>query len=186
MADRRVLRGERNAEAIAGAAIALIEEKATWPTAHQVADRAGVAPSSVYHHFADMESLMATAAQIQQQRHWNRLQRIDPDVPVRSKIEALVEQRCSVYEEISVVRRAATLREAESPVIAGMMAESRRALRRQISHAFPELSEIRLDAFDAAASFETWDHFRRHLGRSQARAKRAFAWLIASVVEEEQ
>src|SRR5215475_1552310 len=67
-ADGRVVRGERNRQAIADAMLAFYDEGELRPSAAQVAKRAGISARSVHNHFADMESLRAEVAQ----RQWAR------------------------------------------------------------------------------------------------------------------
>ncbi|HMC39894.1 MAG TPA: TetR family transcriptional regulator, partial [Acidimicrobiales bacterium] len=69
--DGRVLRGEINRQAIVDAFLGLVAEDGAVPTAQAVAQRAGVAKRSVFHHFVDMAALMRAAAEVQDPRHWN-------------------------------------------------------------------------------------------------------------------
>ena len=68
--DGRTARAARNRQAVLDAVLALTEEGDLQPTARAVAERAGVATRSVFHHFTDLESMYADAAQTQMERHW--------------------------------------------------------------------------------------------------------------------
>jgi TetR/AcrR family transcriptional regulator of autoinduction and epiphytic fitness len=55
--DGRVLRGERNREAIVEALLELYQEGDPQPPARAIAERAGVSLRTVFQHFNDMDTL---------------------------------------------------------------------------------------------------------------------------------
>lgn len=162
--DGRTARAAKNRQAVLDAVLSLMEEGNLQPTAQAVAERAGVAKRSVFHHFADLESLYLDAAQTQMSRHWLPLLRpVTGDLPHR--IIALVDLRAELYERISGTRRAAHLREHESQVLAERLTRSRAALRAHLSENLPELEHLdrpNREAAYAAGSWETWNVLRAH------------------------
>ncbi|MEV5836938.1 TetR/AcrR family transcriptional regulator [Nocardia sp. NPDC052112] len=182
--DGRTARAARNRQAVLDAVLALTEEGNLQPTARAVAERAGVATRSVFHHFTDLESLYADAAQTQIERHWVRLLRPVTGDPGQ-RIQTLVELRAELYERISGTRRAAVLREHESAVLAERLHESRVALRAHLRVNLPELERLDRpvrEAAYAAATWETWDVLRRHQGLSAAAARAAVGATLTALL----
>src|SRR5947209_10076854 len=91
--DRRVLRGQRNREAVVQAFLDLIAEGDLSPTAQKVAERAGVSLRSVFHHFEDMEQLFASAADLHVSRYADLVQPLEADGSRAERIAAFVDQR---------------------------------------------------------------------------------------------
>lgn len=182
--DGRVLRGELNRQAIVDAALALVAEDGSFPTAQSIADRAGVAKRSLFHHFPDMESLLAHAADTQAARHWPVLQPADPDLDLLGRVKVAVGQRSVLFEAIGEVRRVAVRYEGSSPVLSERMKESRSALRRHLRRLLnPEyagLGRPSQEGVQAMASWETWDVLRRHQGLSVDAARSAVESMIQS------
>ena len=186
--DGRVLRGERNRVAVVEAMLTLIEEGDPQPTAKRVAERAGVALRSVFHHFDDVESVLAAAARLQAQRHWHVVQPVAPELPLSERIAQVVTQRSSLFERIAPARRAALLVEHDSPVIRAWLEEGRAMLRRQLVATFaPELGgdgrEL-LAALEVSASWTTWESLRRRQGLSVNAARRVLARMLTALVKE--
>ena len=186
--DGRVLRGERNRRAVVEAMLALIEEGDPQPTAKRVAERAGVALRSVFHHFDDVESVLAAAARLQAQRHWHVVQPVAPELPLGERIAQIAAQRSILFERIAPARRAALLVEHDSPVISDWLEEGRARLRRQLVATFaPELTGDRrelLAALEVCASWTTWESLRRRQGLSVNAARRVMARLLTALVKE--
>ncbi|MFE3187720.1 TetR/AcrR family transcriptional regulator [Nocardia sp. NPDC059240] len=182
--DGRTARAARNRQAVLDAALTLMEEGILQPTAQAVAERAGVATRSVFHHFSDLESLYLDAAQTQIERHWLPLLR-----PVSGELEeritGLLELRAELYERISGTRRAAQLREHESKVLAERLAQSRAALRAHLRENLPELEFLdpsAREAAQAAGSWETWEVLRRHQGLGIPAARTAVAATLTALL----
>jgi TetR/AcrR family transcriptional regulator, regulator of autoinduction and epiphytic fitness len=186
--DGRVLRGERNRRAVLEAMLELIEEGDPQPTAKRVAERAGVALRSVFHHFDDVESVLAAAARLQAQRHWHVVQPVAPELPLGERVAQVVAQRSALFERIAPARRAALLVEHDSPVIRAWLDESRAMLRRQLVATFaPELAgegrEL-LSALELSASWTAWESLRRHQVLSVAAARRVLTRMLIALMNE--
>ena len=187
--DGRVLRGERNRRAVVDAMLALIEEGDPQPTAKRVAERAGVALRSVFHHFDDVESVLAAAARLQAQRHWHVVQPVAPELPLRERVAQVVAQRSTLFERIAP-GRAALLVEHDSPVIRAWLEEGSATLRRQLAATFaPELTGERRDllaALEVSASWTAWESLRRRQGLSVSAARRVLARMLTALLEEQR
>ena len=188
--DRRVARGEETRRRLAEAMIALLEEGVAQPSAREIAQRAGVSLRLVFHHFEDMEQVLRAAVAVQVGRHWNRLQPVDPSLPLGERVQRIVRQRETLYEAISPVRRAAARAEAESPTISTELTRARRRLRRGLEATFgPDLRSAgrdeRLDALDVAASWETWDLLRTRMGTGRIAARRIVVRMMTSLLEDQ-
>src|SRR3954454_3478414 len=104
IADGRVLRGERNREAIVDALLSLYGEGVLRPSTNEVAERAGVSVRSVHNHFADMESLRAEVAQRQWERIAPPLEPVPADLSLERRIAEVVDRRSALFEAITPVR----------------------------------------------------------------------------------
>ncbi|WP_433665763.1 TetR family transcriptional regulator [Nocardia sp. CA-136227] len=162
--DGRTARAAKNRQAVLEAALALIDEGNLQPTAQAVAERAGVATRSVYHHFQDLETLYLDAAQTQIARHWIAL--LEPVTgDLNQRMDTLVTLRSDLFENVTNTRRAALLREHESAVLSERLNESRAALRAHLRTNLPEIDALEpasREAVFAMCSWETWDALRRH------------------------
>jgi len=173
--DGRVLRGTRNREAIVDALLALYRAGVLRPTAQQVAERAGVAPRSVYHHFQDMERLVAEVSARQSREHGHLMDAPAVDGPLEERAAALVARRAELFEAVAPVRRAALLEAHRSPTVRRNLTTLSRRLRAQVEALFaPELrgrtrAQV-LDALDLLTSWEAWDRLRSQQGLDPARA----------------
>ena len=169
--DGRVTRGARNREAISDALLACYDDGALRPSVPEVAARAGVSVRSVHNHFADLEALRAEVAQ----RQWQRFASI---IGPAATVEEFVDQRATLYEAVTPVRRAALVAIHDSPTIAQTLARVDRLMRRHVEMTFPGVAPETLDALDLVASWDTWNRLRVAQGCSVARARHVVEGLI--------
>jgi TetR/AcrR family transcriptional regulator of autoinduction and epiphytic fitness len=185
--DGRVLRGERNRDAIVDALLALLAEGDPQPSARNIAQRAGVSLRTVFQHFNDIDTLYGAVAQRQVDRLWSKLDPLPaPEAPLDVRIDAVVSQRVGLFETIAPVRRAAVVVNSSSPALQRGLARSEAFLRRQIAEIFAaELAgdPDRIAAADFAASWEAWEGLRRSSRRSVATATRVMRVLLLAVLE---
>jgi len=172
--DGRVVRGALNRQAVVQAFLDLVQEGDLRPTAQRVAGRAGVSLRSVFHHFEDMEGLLASAADVHVAEH--PLRPLPTTGALADRIDAFVDQRVEIAEEVLPVYRAALLAEPFSPVIAGRMSTATNAMREQLSRVFVGelrgLGDDRLEALDLVSGLDGWARLRLRQDLSVARAKR--------------
>ena len=190
--DGRVLRGARNRAAIVDALLTLYRGGELRPTAQQVAESAGVAPRSVYHHFADMEGLIAEVSQRQLRDHGHLMEAPSVEGALEVRIAALVAARGELFEAVAPVRRAALLYAHRSPTVRRNLALLGRRLRRQLETLFdaelgvrsPRVRSRILDALDLLTSWEAWDRLRTQQRLDVDGARRVLTDAIASLLEE--
>ena len=188
--DGRRRRGARSREAVVEAMLSLIREGDARPSSAAIAERAGVSVRSVFRHFDDLDSLYALAVE-RQVAHFAPLLELGP-LPegLDDRIDLLVDRRAALYEDISPVRHAAEVQQANSPILGDHLAVSRRWLREQVLTVFdPELGERPAaerrelaDALDVATSWRSWVALREDLGRSVPRARAAMARTVAALL----
>jgi AcrR family transcriptional regulator len=185
--DGRVLRGERNREAIVDALLALLEEGVVKPSAKQIAERAGVALRSVFQHFEDMEALYAVCVRRQYARIAPLLTELPATWALGERVTALVHQRALLYERVAPVRRATIVAASTSPALQEGLQRMNKAQRDQLIDVFggeldrPNRREV-LAALEVATSFDTWEQLRRAHGLAVAAAERCVARLATGVL----
>lgn len=189
-ADGRVLRGERNREALVDALFDLLEGGAGRPRARDIADRAGLSLRTVFQHFEDLESLYAAMADRQAVRLAPYLSAPDSAGSLATRADALAAQRARLFEKVAPVRRGIAAASASSPAIDRRLDELAHRLRDQVECLFaPELDAldrrrraVTVAALDVATSWETWDRLRRTQGLGAATAERVVAHLVTAAV----
>jgi TetR/AcrR family transcriptional regulator, regulator of autoinduction and epiphytic fitness len=189
-ADGRLARGERARSAVVDALLDLLQAGELRPTAPRIAERAGVSLRSVFHHFADLEKLFATAAEHQMRRLRGLVGRLPVDGPLSGRLDAFVRQRARVLEAITPVRRAAVRVEPLSPELAHHLARVRAAGRAEVRRVFgreldalpPAARRDAIDALTVAASWPTWEALRTHQGLAPARAAKVLHRMLAALL----
>jgi TetR/AcrR family transcriptional regulator of autoinduction and epiphytic fitness len=170
--DGRVARSHRTRGAIVDALISLLEEGNVQPTVEEVAARAGVAPRTVFQHYADREALFAAVSERRQARLDALMGSIDHGAPLPERIVALADQRARIYEWIAPVRRAALLMEPFSASVHSALEGFRAVKRAEVRRVFAgELAAVPAGqrapveaALCAATSYSAWEALRRHQG----------------------
>jgi TetR/AcrR family transcriptional regulator, regulator of autoinduction and epiphytic fitness len=188
-ADGRVVRGERNRQAIADALLAFYDAGEFRPSASQIAARAGISVRSVHNHFADMESLRAEVGE----RQWTRFAKFAELPPVEmaldERVGVIIERRSTLYEAITPVRRAALLMVHESPAVAKGLDRLNRVLRGQLEQLFAAELASRpaevLDALDLCLSWDAWDRLRAKQRHSVAVARRVLTSTVRALLTTE-
>jgi len=188
--DGRRARGERARGAVLDAILDLLQEGDLKPTAERVAERAGVSLRLVFHHFADLESLYAAAADRQLERLRPLMKPISADGPFDARLEAFLRQRVRLWEKIAPVRRASLLLEPFSQAIRDRLDGARALARDEVATVFcPEIEKLPrsqrfevVAALDVAAAWHTWEALRRHLGLSVDASRRVVAHMLAALL----
>ena len=179
--DGRSVRAERTRDAIVDGLLGLLGEGVVAPTIEQIAGRAGVSQRSIFLHFHDREAVLVAAGARRAEQVGALVEPLPSGGPLERRLEAFLDQRVRVLEEISPYRRAAVLVEPSSEAVAAGLAMARRAGRAQLEQVFgPELeglpatdrAEI-LAALDATCAWPFWESLRRHQGLDLAAARAA-------------
>lgn len=187
--DGRRLRGERTRLRVLESLLELIQEGQLHPTAQAVAERAGVALRTVYHHFEDIGALRAMALTMQTDRYRDTLRPISPDQPLEDRIRATAHQYRRLFESITPLRLAALFDQQASEDVATGLRQAREQRREQLAATFDaELQAHRgegrplLDALDLLVSWDTWNYLRSSLGRPPAAAERVLMLLLGDLL----
>ena len=181
--DGRRARAERNREAVVEAILDLLREGVEDPGVNEIAERSGVSVRSVFRHFDDLESLHTTAIEVHLRQVGRLFQFQAPDSPTSERVDALVDHRALLYEDIAPIRRVAARLRRTSPQINATLTDARRFLRSQLEASFePELAKRKgakqddlLDAIELVSGWLAWDSLRTEHGLSVARAKRVMS-----------
>lgn len=192
-ADGRAARGYRARTAVAAAMLDLLNDGVVKPTAAQIAGRAGVSLRLVFHHFEDLEAILADAADLQFERLRPLLRAVSPSLALERRIADFVRIRTELHEAVSPVRRASIRLEPFSPVIAERLGNARAILRKETEFVFR--SELRslesgqrrdaLAALEAISAWETWEVMRVQQGLSPAQARKAIAHVINAALRKQ-
>jgi AcrR family transcriptional regulator len=168
--DGRLLRSERSRQLIIDASQELVNEGVLVPTAQNVADRAGVGIRTVFRHFADMETLFSTMDTQLRETYEDLFLGGDRTGTLSDRIQHAIERRATAYEKFSPLMLSTRAQMWRSPTLQKNYARNQRGLRRDLADWLPEmadLSTLKREAVDAAASFETWNRLRNHQGLSK-------------------
>lgn len=189
--DGRRARGERTRLRVLEALLELVEEGELRPTAQEVAERAGVALRTVYHHFEDVAALRSMAFMMQAERHRELLRPVDAALPLEERIQQMTRQYRRLFEAITPLRLAGLLDQRESEEMAEDLRRSGERRRAQLASSFaPELERRGkdrdgrplLDALDLVVSWETWNYLRSSLGRSALGAEKVIVLLLTDLL----
>ena len=183
-------RAERTRQVIADALLSLIDEGDLQPTATRIAERAGISLRLIYHHFGDLEALFQEACERETIRLFSRVkQPVPADGPFESRLDAFVEQRCSLLEWMTPVCRAAALHAPFSPTlqIAGIQAtaagdhEVRRVFGHEIADLPPDRRQTVVDAICMATTWPAYDDLRRR-DLDEARCQAAMRLTLSALL----
>jgi TetR/AcrR family transcriptional regulator, regulator of autoinduction and epiphytic fitness len=141
--DGRSARAQRTRSAIVDALLSLLDEGREPVTAGRIADRAGISPRLIYHHFGDLESLFRAVAERQSAQIALLSRPIDATLALDARLDQLLDQRVAVLELLTPVRRAVLLHEPFSRTIQEAQRRLRAAGRIQVEQTFaPELATL--------------------------------------------
>ena len=167
--DGRRQRSERSRKAIINASLELLNEGILVPTAHQLAERAGVGIRSFFRHFDDMEALAeATDDQIRDS-YESLFLGGDRQGTLEERIEHAVQRHADAYETVKNIMLSTRAQLWRYKSLREAYARNQRGLRRDLDDWLPELKELpraRREAVDAVASFEMWHRLREQQGLS--------------------
>jgi TetR/AcrR family transcriptional regulator of autoinduction and epiphytic fitness len=189
--DGRLARSARTRSAIVESLIELLEGGNVQPTVEDVASRAGVAPRTVFQHYADRDALFAAVGRRRQPQLDLLMGQLSAEGPVEQRIDAVIRQRARVFEWIAPVRRAALLMEPFSDAVRGALEAFRAAKRTDALRVFaaeiedvPSQQRAELQAaVPAALSWSSWDALRTQQGldveAASAALRRTLVGLLA-------
>ncbi len=181
--DGRVARRERNRDAVVDAIMVLIQAGESQPSMADVAKLAGVSERSIFRHFDTRDALFAAVIERQLEIVSGLLHEVPTTGSLADRVEALVDERARLFEEITPMRRSALQFAEVSEQVAERLADSRRWLRDELEAVFArELGRRpaaeRRDLLAGVAmttSWESWNLLRTEEGCSVLRARRIVA-----------
>ena len=186
--DGRAARSVRTRRAIVDALRALHHEGDLRPTAPRVAERAGVSVRTVWQHFDDLETLLFEAGKRDLEIAQSFVTPIDPALPTAARVDALVEQRARMFEEMAPPWRAARVHAPFSVQIQSNRDTLMGLARQQVAELFaPELARVDdptavLDAVHVASSWATWESLRSEAHLDVERAKKALRLWLSKLI----
>jgi AcrR family transcriptional regulator len=189
--DGRLLRRQRNRDAVVEALLDLYSEGKLSPSTEEIAARSGLSPRSLFRYFDDVADLTRTAMNRQTDRILPLVQ-IDarPEDEPAAKIGALVDQRFRLFDLFGNVAQVTRLRAPFQPVLAEMLTRNRNFLQSQVEWLFrPELAAMdedhrfnALSAVDLLTSFESY-HLLTGFGElTSERAKLVMANSLTAIL----
>ena len=183
-ADGRAARSERTRRAIVDAMRGLHHDGDLRPTAPRIAERAGVSVRTVWQHFDDLETLLVEAGRRDLEIAASFVTPIEASLPTAARVDALVEQRARMFEEMAPPWRAARVHVPFSAQLQTNRDTLMDLAREQVRDLFaPELEaaddpQTMLDAVHVASSWATWESLRTDVKLDVARAENALRWLL--------
>jgi AcrR family transcriptional regulator len=146
----------------------LLLEGEVEPTAHRVAERAGVSVRSVYGHFASVAALHRAAIEQVTGEVLARLEPVDPDGSSEVKADLICGQRARINEDLGPLLLAAERNAAGSPELTAARRYSQQSSLSQIERIFDrELSQVdagsrrrRVACIEALLGPHTWTNLR--------------------------
>jgi AcrR family transcriptional regulator len=191
--DGRLSRAARSRQAICDACLDLIQEGVLQPGADQVADRAGLSRRSIFYHFKDLAELYDAVVEAAMLRCAPLWKEVPGDLPLRERVQMLVEVRSKFFEATAAFTRALTAQALAGAATAQARRVARDALDRQrgdVERVFTnELEGLPtadrgelLEALAAAANAPTWEYLRRTRSLSMTRARGVVGRTLSSLL----
>ena len=189
--DGRRLRREQNREAVLDALVELFHEGVYQPSSAEIAERAGISPRSLFRYFDDIGDLSRAAIELHLTTHQALFELdIDPDAPLASRIEQMVDARVRLHETVAPTARAARLSAHRNEMIGAQLFEIRASMRAQVLQTFArELDGERLallPAVDELCSFEAYEFLRNGHRMSRAKATTALTVALTHLLHDER
>lgn len=189
--DGRRLRRDRNREAAVQALLDLHRAGNLAPSADEIAEQAGISSRSLFRYFDDVEALVRTAVERQQERLAPLFAvTATPDQPLHERVDRFVAERSRLLDAMGPVGQLARSLAPKQPLVAAELGRIRAVLRGQLVDVFgPELSRLAADdrsevlaALDVACSWEARHLLRQDQRVSGAAAGRVMARSIRSLL----
>jgi AcrR family transcriptional regulator len=185
--DGRRLRRDRNREAVVQALLELYRAGNLTPSTDEIAQRAGISARSLFRYFEDVDTLVRTAVE-RQQEHLATFYEVSarPDQPLEERIERFVTDRARLLDAMGPVGQLARSIAPRQPRVAAELGRIRAVLRSQLVDVFgTELAEVPagerdvvLASLDVACSWEARQLLRQDQRLGKAAAARATALAI--------
>ena len=188
--DGRRLRRDRNRDAVLESLIDLIEGGELDPTVAEIAERSSVSLRSVFRYFDDRDGLLEEATELAFRRYAPLSVIHNFGVgSLHERIDAITDQRLSIFPAIGPIVRAARLRGSRDPAVVDAVNRLLGPLHDQVAHQFePELERCGSDrepvgaGLDLLLSLETFELLTETQGRSSDEVRRVYRVTIESLL----
>lgn len=192
-ADGRNRRRARNVDVVVDAMLGLLGEGRAWPSAGEIAARAGLSERSVYRYFDDLDGLARAAVETQTARadHLFRPLEVPEGAGLDERIGLLAEHRTTMFDQVGRIVQAARARSSLHEPVAAALAHRRDQLRAQLEALFAaELAAVGdraarddvLAALEVVTGFEALQALRIDRRRSVAAARRILHRAVAALL----
>jgi AcrR family transcriptional regulator len=155
--DGRIQRSERSRTSIVQAMLELIGEGSLAPTAQQVAERADVGVRTVFRHFSDMETLIATMnEQLSKEVESLFVDEVQKG-PFDERVDLLIERRMEIFATIAPYLRSSSTQRWRSKFLQKEHERTTRLLRVDLRRWLPEVESFPRDVaelLELVLSFE--------------------------------
>lgn len=170
--DGRVLRGQRNRDALLRAYTALLADGIWQPRAQDIAERAGVSVRSLFQHFPDLRALRDVVVLDRFEQAKVFVDDLEDELrhlcTMSERIEATVRMRGRLWESCAPLRPVVLVPNSDGSNhhLTELVCIIRSRLREQLRRTFAQEiaadddSFTKLAAVQAALSFEMWEHLR--------------------------
>ncbi len=188
--DGRRTRRDENKRRVVRAAIQLIRETGSVPSAEAVSTRADVSRRSVYRFFADLDSLLQAALDELWQDIAHRFPFPAPDTSDLSRsVHRFVEHRALVYEYVTPIRVIGEQKKYGIEAIRRMYAErhdrERAHVREYVTALLPpgaRNNEAVLDEVQVSSSWQAWHALRTDYACSISAATSRIEHIVFSIL----
>lgn len=174
--DGRHARRGRNNDAVIDAVLDFFRDGEPFPTAQQVADRAGVSLRSIYRYHPDLDALIYAAFERAVDRNRRLLEFVPPpsSAPLVERLAYLVRQRLDLFRHLTPQLRAVLARAARDEAVRALLDVHRASFVQHLHDLFvPELAQLRpveratiIGSVHTALLFEGYENLRLRHGMS--------------------
>ena len=186
--DGRHARRDRNNDAVIDAVLAFFAEGEAFPTAQQVADRAGVSLRSIYRYHPDLDALVHAAFERAAARNHRLLDFVPPPVvaPLEERLSYLARHRLDIFRQLTSHLRAVLARAGRDDAVRALLDAHRASFVRQLHELFaPELDQLRpidrtatVGAVHTTLLFEGYENLRLRHGMTDEEIGDAYRLML--------
>jgi len=188
--DGRIVRGLRTRQSLIQATLDLIQAGDVEPTSAAIATIAGVSSRALFQHFTSLAELYAAAFDLAVGRAFDGARPVDNAAPLSSRIDLLVSDRSTLFEEWLPVWHFAERVRSVAPAVGLGVTQLRRLLRDRLAAWFatelgnlaPPARDLVLDALDLAFGLDSWMNMREQLALSPVHASRTWRFTAEAIV----
>jgi len=188
--DGRIVRGLRTRQSLIQATLDLIQAGDVEPTSAAIATIAGVSSRALFQHFTSLADLYAAAFDLAVSRAFESGPPVDAAAPLSNRIELLVSDRSTLFEEWLPVWHFAERVRSVAPAVGLGVAQLRKLLRERLAHWFatelsnldPTSRDLVLDSLDVAFGLDSWMNMREQLRLSPIHASRTWRFTAEAIV----